>query len=264
MLLTHPLDLHEIRSNIASHLDPIDLAACVLVSHDWNDSFTPQLYKTVILLKRGLCNESIERNKHHIQSLHVQRSACDDLSSTLLHDRLVLTVTASSSLTHLALDHNWIDDHRVQALADALWINTTLLALDLCHNPLGDDVIQALAEALKINTTLTILDLGSTSSGPEVALAFSEVLKINVTLRTLALDGNQIHDEGARALAEALKINSTLTSLSLQDNSIGPDGAQALSSALKTNSTLTTLDLESWTLFDAEECLCLNSIHDSG
>jgi len=49
MQQTHLLDLHEIRSRIASYLRPEDLPACARVSHDWNDSFTPPLYNSVVL-----------------------------------------------------------------------------------------------------------------------------------------------------------------------------------------------------------------------
>src|SRR5690349_6549230 len=68
---THPLDLHEIRSRIATSLGLKDLASCALVSQDWNDSFTPSLYKSVVLSKHGPSMESVERNKHLIKHLNV-------------------------------------------------------------------------------------------------------------------------------------------------------------------------------------------------
>ena len=52
MFQTHALDLHEIRSRIASSLGHKDLASCARVSQDWNDSFTPPLYKSVVVKTR--------------------------------------------------------------------------------------------------------------------------------------------------------------------------------------------------------------------
>ncbi|KAK5809685.1 hypothetical protein F5H01DRAFT_369582 [Linnemannia elongata] len=65
MFQKHPLDLHEIRSTIASSLGLKDLASCACVSQDWNDSFTPPLYNSIALSKHDLnlwCN-SIGKNE---------------------------------------------------------------------------------------------------------------------------------------------------------------------------------------------------------
>ncbi|KAG0354992.1 hypothetical protein BGX24_006759, partial [Mortierella sp. AD032] len=211
MFWTHPLDLHEIRSIIASKLGHKDLANCARVSKDWNNSFTPPLYNTVVLSEHGLSMESVEKNKHLIRHLGIQRSVYKKLSSTPARDKVVFNVMANSALTTLDLRSNSIRDNGAQALSEALKTNSTLTTLNVADNSIGPNGAQALAEALKTNSTLTTLYLGKCSIG----------------------------DSGAQALSEALKTNSTLTTLDLLDNSIGDNGAQALSEALKTNSTLT-------------------------
>ncbi|KAF9136205.1 hypothetical protein BGX30_011300, partial [Mortierella sp. GBA39] len=208
MFRTHPLDLHKIRSRIASSLGPKELASYARVSQDWNDSFTPPLYKSVVLSEHGLSMESIQRNEHLIQHLKIQSSTYEKQSLTPAQDKVVFSVIANSNLT----------------------------TLDLWNNSIGDNEVQALSEALKINSTLTTLDLGNLNTldrgdnwiGDNGTQALSEALKSNSTLTTLNLSNNSIGDNGAQALSEALKINSTLTTLDLQNNSIGSNGAQAL------------------------------------
>ncbi|OAQ29422.1 RNI-like protein [Linnemannia elongata AG-77] len=281
MFRTHPLDLHEIRSIIASSLDRKDLASCARVNQDWNDSFTLPLYKSVVLSKHDLSMESIERNKHLIHCLRILSSACEELSlsqreemvsnvmaisvlTTLILDKILvgdsgaqefsealkinstltsLSLWGNSTLDPLNLDGNSIGPNGAQALSDALKINSTLTALDLWGNSIGPNGAQALSDALKINSTLTDLDLGGNSIGPNGVQALSDALKTNSTLSILDLGDNSIEPNGVQALSDALKINSTLTYLSLWGNSIGPNGVQALSDALKTNSTLSILDL---------------------
>ncbi|KAF9541901.1 hypothetical protein EC957_002606 [Mortierella hygrophila] len=182
MFQTHPLDLHEIRSRIASNLDLKDLATCARVSQDWNDSFTPPLYNSVVLTRDDLSMESAERNKHLIRSLKIQSSAYENLSLTSARDKVVLSVMANSTLTTLDLEDNSIGDYGTQALSEALKTNSTLTTLNLRDNSIRDTGAQALSEALKTNSTLTALDL----------------------------EDNLIEDNGAQALSEALRANSTV------------------------------------------------------
>ncbi|KAG0064941.1 hypothetical protein BGZ89_008736 [Linnemannia elongata] len=206
----HPLDLHEICTRIARSLDLNDLASCARVCQDWNSSFTPPLYNSVVLSKQGVSIESYKRNKKFIQHLWIERSVYEQLPSTLTRDKVIFNIVANSTLT----------------------------SLDLRNNLIGDNGAQALAEALKTNSTLTTLKLWSNSIGPDGARALSEALKTNSTLTTLDLLDNSIGDHGAQAFSEALKANSTLTILNLKGNSIGPNGAQAQTEALKTNPTV--------------------------
>ncbi|KAG0284028.1 hypothetical protein BGZ97_008322, partial [Linnemannia gamsii] len=251
MFQTHPLDLYEIRSRIASSLGGKDLASCARVSQDWNDSFTPPLYNSVILSEDGLSMESVKRNKHLIKCLKIYKSNS--------YNRVISSFLANSCLEILDLQGNWIGSSVTQALSAVLKTNSTLTTLNLDFNSIGDIGAQALAQALMTNTTLTTLDLSYNSIGSNGALALSEALKINSTLTTLDLECNSIGSNGAQALSEALstqdqldsdhfglaqalsealKINSTLADLSLYGNMIGDNGVQALAQALKINSTV--------------------------
>ena len=64
-----------------------------------------------------------------------------------------------SRIRYLDLSNLRIGIQGIQALAEALKINTTLAKLDLCNNRIDHQGMQALAEALKINAALTILDV---------------------------------------------------------------------------------------------------------
>ncbi|GJJ75163.1 hypothetical protein EMPS_07521 [Entomortierella parvispora] len=72
---THPLDLHEIRSRIATQLDVMGLAACALVCRDWNASFTPRLYRTIALSCFGPSVDSFRKNGHFVHHLDVHDTA---------------------------------------------------------------------------------------------------------------------------------------------------------------------------------------------
>ena len=98
---THPLDLHEIRSRIASSLSLKDLASCARVSQDWNDSFTPPLYSSVILSAHGPSLESVVRNKRLIQHL-IQDSTREILPSAIAQDKVVSIIMANGTLTTLS------------------------------------------------------------------------------------------------------------------------------------------------------------------
>src|SRR5690349_19094567 len=100
MFWTHPLDLHEVRSRIAGSLGYKDLASCARVNQDWNGSFTPLLYKSVVLSKHGPSMESVERNMHLIQHFKIQSYAYNGkLSSTFVRVRLICSALANSTLT---------------------------------------------------------------------------------------------------------------------------------------------------------------------
>ncbi|KAK5797001.1 hypothetical protein F5H01DRAFT_125986 [Linnemannia elongata] len=159
MFPTHPLDLPEIRSRITSSLGIKDLASCARVSQEWNDSFTPPLYNSVVLSKHGLSMESVERNKHFIQHLTINSYAYENQPSTSEQGQVVSRIMANSYLTTLALQYNSIGDNGAIALSEALKTNSTLITLELRDNSIGDNGAIALSDALKANSTLTILNL---------------------------------------------------------------------------------------------------------
>src|SRR5690349_6569635 len=125
MVQTHPLDLHEIRTRIASSLSLKDLATCARVSQDWNDSFTPPLYNSVLLSRHGISMESVERNKRIIQHLNIQSAAYEEKLSPSVRDKLISSVMANSKLAILDLSYNSIESNGAQALANALKTSPT-------------------------------------------------------------------------------------------------------------------------------------------
>ncbi|KAK3827154.1 MAG: hypothetical protein JOS17DRAFT_831841 [Linnemannia elongata] len=146
---THPLDLPEIRSRIARSLGLRALASCARVSQDWNDLFTPPLYKTVVLSKHHLSVQSVERHKHLTQHLTNGSFAYEELSLTPARDDIVSSVMANSTLTTLNFGGTSTGDNVAEALSEALKTNLTLTNLSLFSNSIGSNAAQALSEALK-------------------------------------------------------------------------------------------------------------------
>ncbi|KAF9539906.1 hypothetical protein EC957_004873 [Mortierella hygrophila] len=148
MCRTHPLDMPEIRSIIASKLGLKDLTSCA----------------------------------------RVQSFMFANQSSISGEIRVLSSILTNSRLATLDLRSNPIRENGAQALFEALKTNLTLTTLSLRANSIGDNGAQILAEALKNNSTLTNLDLGLNSIGDNGDQALSEALKTNSTLTTLNLD----------------------------------------------------------------------------
>ncbi|OAQ28878.1 hypothetical protein K457DRAFT_1389218 [Linnemannia elongata AG-77] len=148
MFQTHPLELHEIRSRIASSLGLNDIASCARVSQDWNDSFTPPLYSSVVLSKYDLSLESVERNKHHIKHLTIENPSYRKRWSSAEY-KVISSIMANSTLTTFDLTENWIGDNGAMALSKALKTNSTLTTLNLTYNSIRINGAVALSEALK-------------------------------------------------------------------------------------------------------------------
>jgi len=213
---THPLDLHEIRSRIASSLGVKDLASCARVSQDWSDSFTPPLYNSVVLSDHGPSRECIKRNKHLIKHLKIHWSAYKNLTAAE-EDELISSVMANSTPTTLNLRDNSIENNRGQALAEALTTNSTLASLDLDSNSIGPNGAQALAEAVKTISTLTTLNLSCNATGDDGAQALSEALK------TFESSGGKSIIESAICSVDYKKISSHTSLLALLFPSPFPD-----------------------------------------
>ncbi|KAF9102733.1 hypothetical protein BGX30_009274, partial [Mortierella sp. GBA39] len=118
MFQTHALDLHEIRSRIASSLCLKDLASCARVSQDWNATFTPPLYSSVVLSEYSASMESVKRNMHLIRHLTITSSVYAKLPLTSTHDNTVSSIMANSTLTTLDLMSNLIGESGAVALSE--------------------------------------------------------------------------------------------------------------------------------------------------
>lgn len=149
---------------------------------------------------------------------------------------------SGSSLKHLLLGDNTLEDSHAQALFQALISNQTLTHLALHKNSLQLNQCPALAEFLSANTTLTHLALEENFISDTTLLAAG--LLENRALTHLFLESNDIDDAGLLPLSQALKSNNTLVHLDLGRNKMGPEGLKGLATALRVNSSLLTLMLD--------------------
>lgn len=131
-------------------------------------------------------------------------------------------------------------------LAEALKVNTALNSLSICDNKILDGGVSALAEALHVNTTLKSLSLGMVGMSAAGVKDLSFALKFNRTLERLDLGGNYegLTDAGVKSLAAVLGTNETcLKEVNLGNSNIGPSGFAHLAEGLATNSTLLSLEM---------------------
>ena len=175
-----------------------------------------------------------------------------DLSFNHIDDDVASSLSWYSSLTFLNLQGNFIGDTGASSLSQALKANSSLTNLNLSLNSISDAGASSLSQALQANSSLTNLNLSLNSIGDAGASFLSKALKANSSLTDLNLSSTSIGDAGASSLSKALKANSSLTNLNLSTNSIGDVGASSLSKALKANSSLTNLNLS------------INKIDDAG
>ncbi|OQS07351.1 hypothetical protein THRCLA_00637 [Thraustotheca clavata] len=132
--------------------------------------------------------------------------------------------------------------NRIQAdgmvhLASFLKHNTTIITLNLEWNCVGvlEHGIEALAEALAMNSTLTQLDLRNNSIGPDGATILATGLKRNRTLQELDLRWNEIGSVGGHALAEMLQVNRSLVRMHLMGNDVSMATIEVIEACLRRN-----------------------------
>ena len=168
-----------------------------------------------------------------------------DLSNNYIRDpgakALATLLKHNRTLLSLNLEWNDISQTGIQALCEALTKNSSLTSLNLKYNK-ARGAVEALAQLLQTNSTLMTLDLRSTGlNSSEVSLVATALVE-NTSLTELVLDSNNINNTGMEALAMLLKKNATLQTLSLRNcNNFTTQGLSALAKAVEVNSTLSTL-----------------------
>lgn len=145
------------------------------VSQEWNVSFTPPLYKFVVLSNDTFT--SVKRNKHFIQHLIVQNI---DRLPCIRHE-VISSIMANSKLCILELQCDSIRPKGAEAIFEALKTHSTLMTLNLQKNLIGSHGCHVLFEALKTNSTPIILNLYN-SIGPNGAQALYEARKTSSTV----------------------------------------------------------------------------------
>jgi hypothetical protein len=126
----------------------------------------------------------------------------------------------------------------VAVVAAGLAVNTSVTTtaiqwLDSIEGTDSVEGIEALSDALKVNTVLTDVDLSDANFGCAGAKLLAAALSDNKSVKEIRLFANGIEDAGAKALADMLQLNTTLVDLDLEDNRIGCTGAKSFARALK-------------------------------
>jgi len=157
------------------------------------------------------------------------------------------------------MSDNQSDTASVQAFAEALCNNRTLMKLNLSNNGLGPNggyvIGGAVAKNMSLRTLVlsdnnlckkqhTIKRLGYYYASKGIN-AIGVALRMNTQLTALHLGRNSLEDKGTNTLAQALLQSNAcnLQALSLRDNGIGPQGAQAVSDYVTVSRSLQYLDL---------------------
>ncbi|KAM9707797.1 protein NLRC3-like [Menidia menidia] len=203
-------------------------------------------------LLRG-CNLS-ERSCEALSSvLSCQSSSLThlDLSNNQLEDSGVKHVSAglespNCRLETLSLSSCGISEEGCSSLASAVTSNPShLKELDLSSNRPGDSGVQLLMAALKDPHKLRLADCGLSE---RVCEAVASALKSSPShLKELDLSRNMLRDSGVKHLSTGLESpNCRLETLSLSSCGISEEGCSSLASAVTSNpSHLKELDLSS-------------------
>jgi hypothetical protein len=132
------------------------------------------------------------------------------------------------------------------SLANLLRSSPMLSTLDVSFQTSDEPLeMEAIADALSVNTSLRILNLSNCAIVNEDAESLCRVLcgTNNTTLVELLLARNKIDDQGIATLANLLPQMDSLKRLSLWGNPFEEDGAKALAEGLAANFTLEEVDL---------------------
>jgi NLR family CARD domain-containing protein 3 len=109
-------------------------------------------------------------------------------------------LAASRTLKALSLYHNKVSDHGTSAIGNTLE-TSALETLDLSFNAVRS--VDALAEALWGNSSLSDLDLSGNQIGDEGALKLSKAVEVNRTLKVCRLALNKLSTATTMALDKA-------------------------------------------------------------
>ena len=135
-----------------------------------------------------LVNETCPLNTLKLSNCAVGVLGCEDLYEGL---------RSNSTLRHLNLSQNNIDDEGMSVLAKLVGYNRVLTTLDVSKNSaIGDESVLDLCEVLTpdrkdpdklLNKTLQVLDLSATSISDYAARQIAGVIKHNTVLQELRL-----------------------------------------------------------------------------
>jgi len=201
-------------------------------------------------IARGFLSLYARVSEFSLRDCNITDEACHALAECLPHARnlvtlnlsdnnitheglaLILDALVNSTVTHLTISGNPLQEAGAQVLASFLKKTTKLQMLKADLVQLGSSGLDRISSALRTNKSLKALHLAENNIDARGMVSFADALSDNTTLVHLDLHANNMESEGAMTLAKALKCNRTLRILNLWDNRIGCPGITAISTAL--------------------------------
>ncbi|XP_052238543.1 leucine-rich repeat-containing protein 74A-like [Dreissena polymorpha] len=164
--------------------------------------------------------------------------------SKMLINNFTITNVNNTSITHLDLSYNTLEEQAGLMLGSSLARNNTLVSLNLSWNKIRGKGAVAIFRALMLNNTVSNLNISWNGLGYEGTVALCKCLKRNTGLLDLDLANNRLNWRCALLLAEGLRSNSTLRNLWVGRNTITTTGAMDILEAVATTgSVIANLDL---------------------
>ncbi|KAI8349969.1 hypothetical protein B0O80DRAFT_531420 [Mortierella sp. GBAus27b] len=154
---TSAMDMPEIRYHVAQFLDRGELAVATRVCKSWNGTFTPFLYRQIVLhtYGRNIAIESIKANADHVRSL--------DFSQMYLRTRSKdFPLEAFTRLESFTLWFDYLEPHlMLTRLVQMLPQNPAIQDLTISHyitEPYSLEFMQTVASSCPNLRTLSMLD----------------------------------------------------------------------------------------------------------
>jgi Ran GTPase-activating protein (RanGAP) involved in mRNA processing and transport len=174
-----------------------------------------------------LVNEGLLSHHHTtLRSLKLFRNHCGPRGAKalakLLDDSSFSITDKRTRLESLDLSYQQFERSEklnVKLLATTLSRNTSLKHLTLSFNKLNDMDAECLAEALKNNKTLLEIDLRANNIRDKGTVALARgVVSHSPTLQKFCLYGNPLGREGAESLLDAIRLNSEIQIMNMDYN----------------------------------------------
>ena len=148
------------------------------------------------------------------------------------------------------------DKSGIQAWADALKTNSSLLELNLAKNDMDADDAKIFADGVSANGALVKFDISQNDLCADGSKAIAASLKDNQIMTELNIAGNWMAKKnpwytadpdmaGVIAIGNAIPTMEALTSLNILNNNLLADGGKALAEALKGNNVIQELNISS-------------------
>jgi Ran GTPase-activating protein (RanGAP) involved in mRNA processing and transport len=241
-------------SNILTHLDLTDNILCwtslqqLSIAQSLKSNTSLKVLKLLrttdgTSTQSEVCIALVEALKHNTSLVHL------DLSMNHLAHECHAKVLGSmlehnTCLTHMSIHTILLEG--VNFIAQGLSKNACLRHLDLSRNILMEEDLQALGQALRVNTTLETLLLQQVKvpdMPDDYLVHVLEPLAHNTTLKHLDISDNYLTDVEAKALAKALETSCRLHYLDISEHEINADGISTLCEAIAKHTSLVVLNL---------------------